>query len=215
MKINKTFWDNFYKKNNDILNPSNFAKFIYKKYLFKKKNKSFLDIGCGNGRDSFFFYKKGLAVTGIDISSVAIKKNVEKSKLKNLSIKFFKLSIKDAFLKLKNKKYCFAYIRFFLHAIDKKNENILFEFISKTLKKNSLAFFEFRTKNDPLIKKGKKLSLNERITDHYRRFLSKEELITEIKKKNNFKIIYLKESLGFSKTKKENPCLCRMILKKI
>ena len=32
-----------------------------------------LEIGCGNGRDSLFFLSKGLKVTAIDASDVAIK----------------------------------------------------------------------------------------------------------------------------------------------
>ena len=47
------------------------------------------------------------------------------------------------------------------------------------------------------------------ITDHYRRFINKNNLVKKIKK--SFKIIYLKESKGFSKFKKEDPCLIRLI----
>ena len=53
------------------------------------------------------------------------------------------------------------------------------------------------------------MSKNEYITDHYRRFINKNELIKNLKK--NFKILYLKESKGFSKFKNEDPCLIRII----
>jgi len=37
------------------------------------KGDNILDVGCGGGRDSKFFVRKGLKVTGIDVSSVLIK----------------------------------------------------------------------------------------------------------------------------------------------
>ena len=56
---------------------------------------------------------------------------------------------------------------------------------------------------------GKKIGKNEFVTDHYRRFIDKKDLIKKLQK--NFKIIYSKESKGFSKFKKEDPCLRRII----
>ena len=40
-----------------------------------KKNKTLLDIGCGNGRDTFYFNKKGLNVVGLEKSKIAVKNN--------------------------------------------------------------------------------------------------------------------------------------------
>ncbi len=46
------YWDNFYK-NFLIKKESPFARFVHKK--IKKKINKILDVGCGNGRDTFFF----------------------------------------------------------------------------------------------------------------------------------------------------------------
>ena len=53
----KKYWDKFYK-NFKIEKESKFAKFVY--YKLRKVNKkiNMLDVGCGNGRDTFFL--KGL-----------------------------------------------------------------------------------------------------------------------------------------------------------
>ena len=58
----KNYWDIYYKKEK-FQKESNFAKYIFSKYLKKKiKKNSFkfnlIDIGCGDGRDSFFLIKK-------------------------------------------------------------------------------------------------------------------------------------------------------------
>jgi len=80
--------------------------------------------------------------------------------------------------------------------------------ISK-LKNLQYLFIETRSDKDELCGVGKKISKNEYITDHYRRFINKDKLLKMLKK--NFRIIYSKEAKGFSKFKKEDPCLIRVI----
>ena len=85
------YWDNFYQKKIRISKPSSFAKFIVKKL---KKNKTLLDIGCGNGRDTFYFNKKGLNVVGLEKSKIAVKNNkklLAEKKIKNID--FFNINI--------------------------------------------------------------------------------------------------------------------------
>ena len=43
------YWDTYYKSNKKI-KESSFARFVIKKI---DKNSKIIDIGCGNGRDSF------------------------------------------------------------------------------------------------------------------------------------------------------------------
>ena len=72
--------------------------------------------------------------------------------------------------------------------------------------------FEFRTIKDPLFLKGAKLSKYERLTDHYRRFIDKEILCNYLIKKK-FQIINIVEKKGLAKFKKDNPVVCRLIIK--
>jgi tellurite methyltransferase len=204
------YWDKFYKKKLKISKPSSFAKFVFN-YL--KKNKSIIDIGCGNGRDSFFFNKKNLDVIGVEKSKTAIDNNnkiIFQKKLRNISFKNIDIN-SDKFNK--TKKFDFIYSRFFIHAISKKTENKLFKDIKKISKKNSLIFFEFRTTKDPLYKEGKKLSKFERYTDHYRRFINFDKFIDDLKKNKNFIIIYKIEKKGLAKYGTDNPVVGRVILK--
>jgi tellurite methyltransferase len=199
--MNNLYWNNFYKKFY-IKKNSNFSAFVLKK-INKKKN--LLEVGCGNGRDTFFFLKKKILCTAFDISITAIKKN--KKIVKNV---FYQKDVCKKNLKTK-KKYDYIYARFFLHAINYKQEKFFFLNCKKLLKKKGLIFLEFRTIEDPLIQSGKFLSKYERISDHYRRFINVDDFQKRIK--NIFKIMYLKQSRSFAIFQKSKPHICRIVLK--
>lgn len=205
------YWDKYYKKNLKKANPSSFAKFIFP---FIKKNKTLIDIGCGNGRDSFFFSRKKINILGIEKSKIAVKKNnILKKSLKLNNIKFKKISVTEKkFYKLG--KFDYIYSRFFLHAISYKTEKKFINNLFKISKNKSKIFLEFRTIKDPLIKKGKKISKYERLTDHYRRFIDLESFKKSILKLNKFLIIYVIEKKGLAKFKLDNPVVARLILRK-
>jgi len=206
----KKYWNSYYKKKKNNQKPSNFSYFISKKYL--NKHNILLDIGTGDGRDAFHFTKKVKFIYGIDISNVAIKRNNKQAKLLNLkNILFKNISIIDL-NKIKNRKIDFIYGRFFLHAIDSIKENIFLNNLKKHFNIGTFVALEFRTTKDKLIKLGKRIGKYERITDHYRRFIKVKNFEKKLKAKK-FKIIYKKQGTNLSKTKNENPHLCRLIFK--
>ena len=73
---NLKFWNSYYKVSFADENSS-FSKWILKKT--NNKN-NIIDIGCGNGRDTFFFSKYFKNVYGADMSKIAINKNQIKTK---------------------------------------------------------------------------------------------------------------------------------------
>ncbi len=201
------YWNRFYK-NGLIKKESSFARFVYKKIKNKKGN--FLDIGCGNGRDSFFFNKKGFNVTGIDISEKAIKKN-SKHKFKNLH--FIKFDIGKNKIK---RKYDVIYCRFFLHAIDKNLENKLITLIKSVKKNKTLVFFEFRNNKDKIFEKfaGKAHNtMHEYEKGHFRRIIDPKIFYKKFLNKTKSKIIYKKSAKNLSIFKNDNPNLTRIIFK--
>ena len=196
------YWNSFYKKANTVAKPSDFARFVLKK--IKKTPGSLLDVGCGNGRDTFFFLQNKINATGCDQSSLVIKKN---NKLKK---SFSKLNFCKSKINLKN-NIDFFYARFFLHAISSKEEKIFFDNIKKNTYFSCKIFLEFRTDRDPLMSQGKYLSKYERLTDHYRRFINVDSFKKRVKKKK-FKILFLEISNKFAIFKDDKPNICRVIL---
>jgi tellurite methyltransferase len=207
MLNNKNFWNIFYKKNN-INKNSNFAAFVKNN---TSNNHNIIDIGCGTGRDSFYFAKYFKNVHALDKSNVVIKLNKIRAKKGNLNIKFLQKDIASKKFILK-KKFTNLYARFFLHTLNYKEEIIFFKNLKKISKKNFSLFLEFRTIKDKLMKRGKVISKNERFYGHYRRFIDIKNF-KEIIKKNGFKITYFKQGKNYSIYKKQNPYLARFILK--
>jgi ubiquinone/menaquinone biosynthesis C-methylase UbiE len=206
MQKKSKYWNNFYKV--FLLDkPSLFAKFVVKKL---KKKMPLLEVGCGNGRDSFYFLKNNIKCVAYDISKVAISRNSLIAK----NVFYLKNFCKKNVI-LKKNYFQYIYARFFLHTIKKKEQDCFFKNSKKFLKKNGMIFLEFRTIKDDLYNKGKKISKYERITDHYRRFIDPNKLRNEVKKKYNFKIVYFKSSNKFAVYKNDKPHICRLILKKI
>ena len=68
-KKDNEYWNTFYSKKKLIKKPSSFA-FEIVKYL--DSDKKLLELGCGNGRDSFFFAKNGIHVIALDLSNQVI-----------------------------------------------------------------------------------------------------------------------------------------------
>lgn len=209
---NKNYWDNYYNSKEQNVKPSSFALFISRKYI--KKDSYILEVGSGDGRDTFYLRKKAKHILGIDLSSIIIKKNKLKSKrlgYKNVNFKNLSSSHVN---KIKNKNINFIYARFFIHSINEISENIFLKILSKKFSVNTLIAFEFRTIKDVLMKKGKKISKYERLTDHYRRFIDPKKF--EKKLENlKFKILYKKFGINLSKTFNENPHLCRIVFTKV
>tara|TARA_B100000780_G_scaffold220059_1_gene159111 strand:- start:753 stop:1391 length:639 start_codon:yes stop_codon:yes gene_type:complete len=206
IKKNSNYWNKFYRKE-DQFYESNFAKFAWR-YLKKNNNLNIADIGCGDGRDSFFFLKKDLKLFGYDKSKTAINKNIKKFGNFFINKDFCRRNINI------KKKYDVLYMRFFIHAINDNMERNLLSNLKKISHKKSIFFFEFRTINDPLINKGTKISKYERYTSHYRRFIDTEKFISSLKDKK-IKVIYKKTSNKFSVTKNDVPEISRIVAKNV
>ena len=93
------FWDQSYKNLDNFLFYPNeevvrfVSKYIYKRKTLKvkQKNKTFLDIGCGSGRNVKFLIENGFKCIGLDHSKIAIKYSKKFLKFNKLKKNRFKL----------------------------------------------------------------------------------------------------------------------------
>lgn len=70
----KSEWDQKYSRPSFIFGKTP-AKFLAENFDYLKDGSAVLDMGMGEGRNAVFLAQKGHKVTGVDISSVAIKKS--------------------------------------------------------------------------------------------------------------------------------------------
>ena len=214
LKVQDTFsrdvvyWNQFYnKEGKNIQNPSDFAQFVLP-YL--KSGKRLMDIGCGNGRDSIYFAKNRILVTGVDASETAIEQ-LQKEQIENGHF------VCDDFVTCKalyQMQYDYFYSRWTIHAISKRQEDELLQNITESLREDGLLLVEVRSINDELYGKGSLVEKNAYIyNSHYRRFIDKTEFRKKLENLG-FEIISEEEKKGFSKTKESDPTLIRIIAKK-
>ncbi len=176
----KKIWQTKWTKNN--WPTSRFANRVYI-YLKNKRVKSILDLGCGGGRDSVFFAKKGFQVTALDVFT----DNFQQERLKKTGIIFFKKDIKD--IKFKLGSFDVVYAHLSLHYFDDKTTDKIFNNLHKIVKPGGYIFIKCKSTSDPYFGKGKKIEENYYDFEHKRHFFTKEYMVKKLQKFKIIKII--------------------------
>jgi len=196
----KNYWENFYKEHRNTSQPSSFAEYVKKKYL--KSVNSLLELGCGNGRDAFFFASElGVKVYAIDQveEEIAYLKSISGENPNFIAGDFTNLSSYN--------KVDYIYSRFTLHSITKESEDLLFSQLNNQLNENGLLLIEARSKKDEKQSKFFK-------TKHFRRYLDFNSTIIKIENLG-FEILEKVEAQDLAIYKNENPYVLRIIARKI
>jgi ubiquinone/menaquinone biosynthesis C-methylase UbiE len=101
--------------------------------IIGKKPKTAIDLGCGTGDVVLQFVEKGLTVTGIDFSEVAISKAKNKLTEMNLKAEFIKTDLNNLNL---DKKADIIFCKFVLAFIEDKTKFL--KSVKKMMRKNSV-----------------------------------------------------------------------------
>lgn len=131
------------------------GKFFFPYYLNKtplilkeENKKQVVDIGCGKGRNSFFFEKKGFCVTGFDIVSKNISEIQEYANKNNLNVKAIcgditeKLPIEDNSIDIVIDIFCYK------HQLDDKKREFYRSEIFRILKNSGYYLLSLAGKDD-------------------------------------------------------------------
>lgn len=118
--MNKDFWEKYYK-DNKITEPSSFA--VWAENFIRGP---IVDLGCGDGRDVYYFKSKGRKVQGVDASNEAED------------------IIKSDVLDYINTHECppDVYTRFFWHAITREEQLAILDWVTERI------WIEARTTED-------------------------------------------------------------------
>lgn len=210
--MTETYWEDFYKKYTLKLEPTEFSKYclsFIKKYYNKIENLKLLDLGCGNGRDSFYFADNSIAVIGIDKCNVIIDKNKQSN---DINLNF----IVDDFITTKEKADVY-YSRFTIHCINEELLNMFLKNVFDKMKNGDIFFIETRS-----IKEFTECYNNDRLETYYKgsigdkhyRILYSLEYLKQKMIEIGFKILNEKEDKGLAKFRDEDPFVIRLICTK-
>ena len=185
--FNSKYYHKLYK-NRDVKEAENFINNLVVKLDFKEKSK-LIDIACGKGRHARYFNKKGMCVTGIDLSQNSIN---YANNFTTPSLSFHVHDMRKCFKKnhfdiATNLFTSFGYF-------EKEEENLLaLKAMAKNLKKNGILVIDFMN-TEKVVKNliSKEEKHIDKIKFSISRYLKnnciiKEIKITDKKKQYNFK----------------------------
>jgi SAM-dependent methyltransferase len=194
-----SFWDRTYQTDNSFFGeePSNFALLCYNEYMKKKNHvEKILELGCGQGRDTLFFASKGIDVTALDFSSIAIKGLINHAKERNLLNNIY-ASIFDPRNKpipFSNDKFDAVYSHMFFNMLFTWEQlKFMFQEIRRVLKHDGFNFFSVRNHNDKSYSQGKKIDNDIYDINGFQiRFYTKQH-VKALVKGEGFEILDIKE----------------------
>ncbi len=189
-------YDKTYKNIQNVFGSD--PEIILKKYSYKiDKTRLILDIGIGQGRNSFYLAEEGFQVEGIDPSGVAIEEVNKISKEKNFKINTYHTGFNE--FEPENAPYSAILIFGLIQILEWDSIYKLIDKINLWTEKGSMIFITaFSTKDASYLsysKKWKEAGKNS-FTDgrgNYRTFLAPNEITGFFKEYN---LIYHWEGLG-------------------
>ncbi|MDA0302807.1 MAG: class I SAM-dependent methyltransferase [Bacteroidetes bacterium] len=201
----KEYWESYYRQNPNPSGESPFARFVSG---FLNEGDSLYELGCGNGRDSVFFGKKGVRVHAFDQCEEELAYLTAQNSLSNVHFEagdFTNLGPKS--------RVDFIYSRFTLHSVTEDKEIDTLRWSFDALNENGLVFIEIRSILDELYGQGEKVGKNEFVTSHYRRFVALNSFVSRIEEAG-FSILYKLESKGLAPHGDDDPIVIRVVAKR-
>lgn len=173
-----------------------------------------VDIGCGDGRDSFAFAGTGRTVTGLDRSHVGVRQAGRKAEQMGFadSLRFVACDVSEAEHLRSTLRSArgddpdapmLFYARFFLHSLPEDTQRTLMSVISECARPGDCFAAEFRTDRDEARTKIH--------GDHYRRFQNGAAFGRSLRDDYGFELVLEQEGNGMSPYKGEDPQLYRVI----
>ncbi|MFZ5626275.1 MAG: class I SAM-dependent methyltransferase, partial [Bacillota bacterium] len=115
--------------------PSQTARWVLP--LFQATKGPVLDLGCGNGRDSLYFFEQGLQVVAVDIDAEAIGRLALKAEFECLVADALNLPFREFSF---DAIYSFGLLHVFTESIEENRQQVLDE-AWRVLKPGGIAVF--------------------------------------------------------------------------
>lgn len=231
---NDAYWRTFYATDTarELSKlPSPFARFVvqWMKSHFGERewqDSVWVDIGCGNGRDSLFFASQTHPVASVNAWDRCEKGIEHCSRLASAAgYRHLKAQVVDIGQRCRvdttdespSTKFSVIYCRWIIHALSPAVAAAFMRWAYQSLAPNGFLCIEARTRQDPLYQQGQPgPHPHSWIHTHYRRFIDPEELSEELRTVG-FGLVHFEASDQFSPPRHESeraPHLLRCIAQK-
>jgi Tellurite resistance protein TehB. len=208
--MDKSYWEDFYARQNAELKPSLFARFVSS--LLDQNQKSLIELGCGNGRDSLYFANLDHNVTAIDQCESEIKFLKSRyQKCENLIFRCADFSQLES-----TRKYDVIYSRFTLHSVDAQQEAKVCSWAFENLNHSGIFCVEVRGQKNEIFKFGDPVEGDPDAfiyNDHYRRFVNFDRFCSNLKQLG-FHLPFAAEEKGFAPFMGKDETYIRVIAKR-
>lgn len=209
----EVYWANFYA-HTEYTTGSTFFEMVIAR---PDTPNTVIDIGCGDGRDSYAFGLAGRTVLGLDRAHIGITHAAKKAESMGFGdrVQFRACDVSDADALRTTLSEAIAvtpdapvlfYLRFFLHSIPEDVQQTLLGVIDECARSGDIFAAEFRTDKDETIKKVH--------TKHYRRFQNGPAFGVTLREKHGFELLEEREGTGLSPYQDEDPELYRVIARR-
>lgn len=207
------YWSSFYKRFQRTAVPSSFAASVATELA---EPCWMVDMGCGDGRDSFFFAAQGHRVLGLDAAGEVIDGNrafADDAQGGRVAFRQADVSapgvlasvLHDAVEANASGAGMVVYGRFFFHAVSETEETVVLEALAE-LPAGARCYFEFRTTQDA--------GLTKWYPGHYRRFIDLGAFVEKAAQAGKLDCLYSMEGQGMAKYGEEDPFVGRVHLRR-
>lgn len=210
----REYWETYYSSKTSSGRaklPSQFSVFVAGE--IPEGVNTIVDVGCGDGRDSFFFLSSGYCVMGLDASASAVEscwaflRTVARQH--SVRAEFAQIVVDTesgsrlAALTAGSERVV-VYARFFLHAISDREEQAFFAALDSIRHKIALVAVEFRTDRD---------AQRAKVTpDHYRRFIDPTDVVQRAADAG-YEVKYSVQGFGMAKFRQDDAHVARLLFR--
>jgi SAM-dependent methyltransferase len=211
--LEDVYWANFYA-HHVMADASTFFEALR---IRPDLPRTVLDIGCGDGRDSWAFARDGRRVIGIDRSEIGIRHATQRAEESELGdvLTFLAVDVSDAATlrvaidearAAAGDEPLLFYLRFFLHSITARVQERLMKSIAEASRAGDVFAAEFRTEQDE--------SAPKIYEKHYRRFQDGPTFGLALAERYGFDIQHEEQGTGLARFGDEDPHVYRVIARR-
>ena len=211
-QLSSLYWADFYARH-EYTSASTFCDFLLDR---DDVPGTVIDLGCGDGRDSFGFGAAGRQVVGLDRSAVGIEHASARAASLGLAerVRFvccdaadgpqLRAAVGDALAAADGA--ALFYLRFFLHAITEDVQDVVLGTLADLARPGDVLAAEFRTEADE--------STTKTHGGHYRRYQDGWALTERLQAQHGFTVLHREEGTGLSPYGDEDPVLFRLVVRR-